>query len=276
MKYLKEFETEIERRMCTDSQEYVSFSGETNKVHVHQYDYAEDYLTFIIKSPGTIVYTANTEYPDATYDNSLSYSKNGGEWTAKQNNITIQVAEGDIIKFKGNCGNGYDPHYDANGVGRFSGSTASFDIAGNIVSLLFGDEFFHNKTALGLFVFRWLFAETNVINARKLCVIKNIGPNTQNPYVDMFYNCRLLESGPKLKQIINITNNVYAYMLNSTNVLPDVSDFDFSLLYCLSGLFAGTKVTDDYLRSILPINPQTNNYYLPATVLTNGCYMSMF
>ena len=128
MLYLKNFETDAERTAFTENYEYVSYTDEIDKVHVHHHDYSYDYLTFIIKSSGTIQYSANTQY-NSSYDNSLSYSMNDAEWSVKQNNITIQVDTGDIIRFKGNCGLIYNPRVDKpRGIGRFNGSTALFDI----------------------------------------------------------------------------------------------------------------------------------------------------
>ena len=70
-------------------------------------------------------------------------------------------------------------------------------------------------------------------------------------------------------------------MFSSTNVLPDCSNIDFSSYSVLSsgglkGLFSGTKVTDNDLINILPINPNTGNYYLPVTTLVDSCYYGMF
>ena len=70
-------------------------------------------------------------------------------------------------------------------------------------------------------------------------------------------------------------------MFYGTNVLPDCKNIDFSSSIVvqsggLYGLFAGTKVTDSDLRSILSINPDTGNYWLPATTLKRECYYGMF
>ena len=147
MVYLKLFNTDAERTAYTENIEYVSFTEDINKVHIHYYDYAADYLTLVIKSAGTIQYSANTRY-DGSYDNSLSYSQNDADWTSKQNNFTIQVAVGDIVKFKGNGGLTYSSmgYTGPMGIGRFSGSTASFDVEGNITSLIFGDNFSTDDT----------------------------------------------------------------------------------------------------------------------------------
>jgi hypothetical protein len=70
-------------------------------------------------------------------------------------------------------------------------------------------------------------------------------------------------------------------MFRGTKVLPDCSNIDFTSETVvqsggLRGLFTGTKVTDEDLFNILPINPETNHYYLPVMNLGNYCYSNMF
>jgi hypothetical protein len=70
-------------------------------------------------------------------------------------------------------------------------------------------------------------------------------------------------------------------MFYGTNVLPDCSNIDFTSNTVVSsgglqGLFSGTKVTDADLFNILPIDPLTGKYELPATTLASHCYESMF
>ena len=99
-------------------------------------------------------------------------------------------------------------------------------------------------------------------------------------YYSMFYNCSRLTTAPELPAT-TLVRNCYNGMFSGTSVLPDCTNIDFSNSTVvqsvgLAGLFAGTKVTDSDLRRILPINPNTQNYWLPATTLTNECYRSMF
>jgi hypothetical protein len=69
-------------------------------------------------------------------------------------------------------------------------------------------------------------------------------------------------------------------MFYGTNVLPDCSNIDFTSTEVvtsggLSGLFAGTKVTDADLERILPKNDK-GKYCLPSTTLASSCYNTMF
>ena len=99
-------------------------------------------------------------------------------------------------------------------------------------------------------------------------------------YSSMFNYCTSLTTAPDLPAT-TLANYCYSSMFSNTNVLPDCNNINFSSYSVVSsgglkGLFCGTKVTDDDLRNILPINPLTGNYYLPVTTLSNSCYDLMF
>ena len=101
-----------------------------------------------------------------------------------------------------------------------------------------------------------------------------------NCYSNMFSKCTSLTTAPELPAT-TLASRCYYSMFSDTNVLPDCSNIDFSSNSVVSsggliGLFYGTKVTDDDLKNILPINPLTGNYYLPATTLSSNCYGYMF
>ena len=99
-------------------------------------------------------------------------------------------------------------------------------------------------------------------------------------YENMFYNCSSLTTAPELPAT-TLATSCYSYMFYGTNLLPDCSNIDFtSETVVKSGglrcLFGGTKVTDEDLMEILPINPSTGHYYLPVTTLAESCYSYMF
>ena len=101
----------------------------------------------------------------------------------------------------------------------------------------------------------------------------------RNCYLEMFYNCTSLATAPK-SPATKLAFGCYKRMFYGTNVLPDCSNINFRSQTVvesagLSGLFAGTKVTDEDLRNILPIN-SNGKYYLPVTVAYYECYKEMF
>ena len=99
-------------------------------------------------------------------------------------------------------------------------------------------------------------------------------------YSNMFQGCSSLEVSPVLPAT-TLATGCYGNMFNGTNTLPDCTYIDFTSATVvqsggLNGLFWGTKVTDNDLFNILPINPNTNKYYLPVTSLSQNCYAGMF
>jgi len=97
-------------------------------------DYSKKYLTFVAKDSGTFQFEKQNS-------NTVSYSTdNGATWSTPAGDVTINVVAGDKVLWKGELISSYQ------GSGAFSASTASFDIKGNIMSLLYGDSFI-GKTA---------------------------------------------------------------------------------------------------------------------------------
>ena len=94
-------------------------------------------------------------------------------------------------------------------------------------------------------------------------------------YGSMFSGCTSLVNAPELPAT-TLADGCYAGMFANTNLLPDCTNINFENPIGLRGLFKGTKVTDDDLYKILPINPNTGRYFLPATILAERSYGEMF
>lgn len=95
----------------------------------------------------------------------------------------------------------------------------------------------------------------------------------------MFYNCSSLINAPALPAT-TFAKSCYSHMLSGTNFLPDCSNIDFASYSVVSkgaliGLFAGTRVRDEDLAEILPINVD-GKYYLPCSSSYSNCYQYMF
>lgn len=90
------------------------------------HDYSEDYLTFIALEDGAFTFTPKNS-------NIISYSTNGGKTWTEGN--SVEVNSGDKVLWKGIM---IPQSYS--GIGTFS-STAEFDIQGNAMSLLYGDNY---------------------------------------------------------------------------------------------------------------------------------------
>ena len=98
-------------------------------------------------------------------------------------------------------------------------------------------------------------------------------------YERMFAGCTSLTTTPALPAT-TLAPSCYNSMFLGTNLLPDCSNIDFSSSSVVSsgglrGLFADTKVTDNDLRNILPVN-SSGDYCLPCTRAYSYCYSYMF
>ena len=221
----------------------------------------------------------------------LYYSINNSDWIERVSRIELEVKTNDKIRFKGNQSENIDIEIKCN-------------VFGNIMSLLFEDDF-QDKTSLagyGDYVFGNI-SWPNVISAKNLilpattlsygcysnmfsdCTSLTEAPDlpattlADRCYSWMFYNCTSLTTAPQLPAT-TLALFCYFNMFYGTNVLPDCSNIDFeneSVVASggLTGLFAGTKVTDSDLERILPKNDE-GKYCLPVTTLANLCYHSMF
>ena len=204
--------------------------------------------------------------------NACEYCVDGGAWnTLSENTNTASINKGQILSFRGNL-----IHNFFDGIGTFTISKKC-NLKGNIMSLLYGDDFIDKTDLTGKdCAFFHLFNYcTKIVDASNLILPATTLANSC--YESMFEGCTSLITAPELPAT-TLAGRCYCNMFYGTNVLPDCSNIDFTKHNNggLSGLFAGTKVTDNDLYNILPINPATGNYWLPATTLEGECYAYMF
>lgn len=219
------------KRILTDDEitQVVEYNENMESQTAQVHDYSQDYLTMVAKSSGTFSFSGGVH---SNYNGMLSYSTDeGATWSTQSSDVTINVNSGDKVLWKGTT--------DIQDIqlGTFSGSTASFDVQGNAMSLLYGDSF-ANQTALKgtYYTFRYLFQDTSVVNAKNLIL-----PSTTlvyGCYHSMFKNCTSLITAPQLP----------------STTLADL---------CYYSMFQGC--------TSLMHSPT-----LPATTLVYECYMYMF
>ena len=167
-----------------------SYSGLTATGNVTAYQAAFDPstepLTFKISSGGTINWTASNTAVTKTID----YKLNDGEWASITSNTgssapTITVNSGDKIQFRGNNAQYATSSY----YNSFSGSTALFEAEGNIMSLIYGDEFKNNSTISSTYTFNGLFRDcAKLVSAENL--ILPATTLTDSCYYYMFSGCK--------------------------------------------------------------------------------------
>ena len=223
--------------------------------------YDRDYLTFEIKTGGTINFTRHA----TTSSSTIYYSTDSGRtWNTMTSvpETTINVSAGDKIMFKGD-----NSHYGSgiNGaVGCFSGSTAVFEVCGNIMSLIDSQDFVSATTLDDEYTFTLLFAGcTGLTDASNLIL-----PATtlaRGCYVNMFEGCTSLQTAPELPATA-ITEWSYSGMFKGCTSLttpPELPATELSEA-CYYEMFMGCT------------NLSRTPYELPATVLDRLCYTRMF
>ena len=241
-----------------------SYSGftATGNVTVYQAaDFSTKPLTFNILSAGTINWTAS----DSTVTKTIDYKVNNDEWKSIKSNTgssapTITVNPGDKVQFRGN-----NAQY-ANSSSRynsFSGSTASFEAEGNIMSLIYGDDFKNNSTISSAYAFTSLFEYcANLVSAENL--ILPATTLTNSCYRNMFYNCTSLTTAPALPAT-TLANWCYSSMFDGCTSLTTAPVLPATTLAerCYQHMFRGC--------TSLTTAPE-----LPATTLVTWCYNYMF
>ena len=168
-------------------------------------NYSQNYLTFNVISNGTICWKAF-----GSVTKTISYRINGGSWeeiTSTSDGATIDVNEDDVVEFKGS-NTTYATSKSA--YSGFEGGTATFNIEGNIHSLLYGDDFAGNNALTNsTYQFCSLFKKANVIFAENLIL-----PATTLKdycYRALFSWCTTLEEAPVLPAT-TLATGCYWYM----------------------------------------------------------------
>ena len=251
-------------------------------------DYNKEPLTFKISSPGTINWTAS----DSSASKTIEYKLNNGEWTSIISNTgssapTINVIEGDKVQFRGSNTQYATSESNYN---SFSGSTASFEAKGNIMSLIYGDDFKNKLTISSTYAFYGLFknctgltsAENLILPATSLtnycygnmfqgCTSLTMAPKlpatdlAESCYIEMFWNCKSLTTAPKLPAT-TLTSTCYQNMFRSCSSLTVAPE-----------LPATTLADSCYLQMFYDCTSLTTApSALPATTLASNCYSSMF
>ena len=293
-RYINSFATENDIQIALENGEllkpYFAYIEDVDRIDWNskeKVDYTTEYLTFNILSAGTINWTAS----DSSVTKTIEYKLNNNEWASITSNTgssapTITVNSGDKLQFRGNNAQ-YTNSYSV--YNSFSGSTASFEVEGNVMSLIYGDDF-KNKLAISSgYALASLFRGcTKLVSAKNLIL-----PATtlaENCYDDMFNNCKSLTKVPKLPATTLASGCYNGMFVNCTSLTTAPELPATTLTYqCYNSMFYGCKSLTQ--APVLPATTLVNNCYqsmfngctslttapeLPATTLANGCYYHMF
>ena len=268
MKYLKLFENHSNYDDFVDGgtmeKPNVSHCVQENEVHYNPivHDYSKDYLTFVALEDCDF---------SLNYDNVVSYSLDNGEtWEVGyfQKGGVPTVTAGNKIMWK--SANATNTTNSTNSgllrvaspmFGTFS-SSGRFKVEGNIMSLLFGDNF-EGQTNIEDDYFREMFSGcTGLTSAENLIL-----PATTLEgycYSNMFNGCTSLVNAPELPATTLAGGCYYAMFQGCTSltVAPE--------------LHATTLANNCYAYMFRGCTSLTTAPVLPATTLAQYCYEGMF
>ena len=262
MRYIKSYSNTTDLRTDLDNGKldhpYVAKINETIDFDSIGTNWKKEYFTIIALTDGTISYSHKEG------SNPMFYSINEGEWIETNVSVDITVSKNDMIRFKSNRGNqAYNQETFT------SGGTAQFEVAGNLMSLVAGDNFatyVPNTSATGtdgdLYCsFKNFFRYcTGLISAKNL-IIKYCDNES---FSNFFNGCTNLLMPPKLPAM-TLAKNCYLSMFEGCSSLTNAPALPATTLAdaCYNIMFYGC--------TSLTTAPE-----LPATTLANYCYSSMF
>jgi len=310
-KYLHLFDTDTEFNNYIENEYVEPFVSLTkknnsnvviNRVDYNQKDYTTEYFTIKALADGKIgLHNQAYDHTQYTFENAdFYYRLNGGSWTKYSHdesstetiNIdkdpytyssstasvnTMSVSQGDIIEFKSVCdfGHGLIPgegvYVYYNEACDFFYSNMNVEIWGNMLSLIYGDDFLNHQedelpynlggTEGGSTAFGYMFGPLKVVSAEHLEITK-VG---QQSHEGLFYYNTNLITGPKRLVATDLAESCYDNMFGGCSNLQTASKLPATTLAsgCYRSMYNGC--------SSLTIAPE-----LPATTLASGCYQVMF
>ena len=170
--------------------------------------YTAQYLTFEIIHGGWLRWKCDTNYPGKT----ISYSRNGGEWTnitATTGGTNVMFYNGDVIRFKG------DNEYIGSRISWsiFDNSDITFNVYGNIMSIVDSQNFASITSTTQPYMFRNLFENcSGLLSAENLVLPQGALPEGCFHY--MFYGCTSLSAITCLATDISATNCLTYWVRN--------------------------------------------------------------
>ena len=237
----------------------------------YSYPWENEYLQFDVLTDGTILWKGtdtNSTYSTLT----ISYSKdNGATWTditATSVGTEINVVIGDKVLIKGN-----NTHYayDNKNYSGFTGGTATYNIKGNVMSLIYGDNFRGQTTFTEDCALSQVFNGSNIVSAKYL--ILPATTLTSDCYRATFAHNALMTTSPKILPAMNLSVDCYYYMFQDCPLMTTHPELPAVTLVsnCYKGIFSEcpslstiTCLAQNNISlgvSCFIINTATSNYY---------------
>lgn len=205
----------------------------------YNYPWENEYLQFDVLTDGTILWKGTGS--NATYSVlTISYSKdNGTTWTditATSEGTEINVVTGDKVLFKGN-----NTRYawDKKNYSSFTGGTSTFEAKGNMMSLLYGDDFIGQTILPDAWALSQVFNGSNIVSAEYLIMPATV--LTYDCYRSTFAHCQLLVKSPKILPATTLVSECYWYMFTDCTLMETHPELPAETLVdqCYRGMFTG-------------------------------------
>lgn len=226
-------------------------------------------LSFDILTSGNITWKAS----NSSLTKTIQYRKNYGEWTSitsTTGGVSISVDAGDLIQFRGdNSAYGNSSYYNS------FGSTADFNVWGNIMSLINSTSYATLTTLSSSYTFRALFTGNNyLLDATRLQL-----PATTLAtycYYSLFYNCKYLVKGVKILPATTLANHCYRSMYSGCSSLERGSDILASSLVSYSLYYMHSNCTSlKYIKCLATsgINSSSSTTNFTNNVPAGGVFV---
>lgn len=239
-------------------------------------DYSKEYLTIEAVDNSVLVQFITYATSGMSVSKDIQYSKDKSNWTTvsfgdvTSGNIpVVGINKGEKLYLRGNNTTHSDysdednnQHYNCNI--KITGDNSNAKLYGNIMSLLYADNFANQTTLYNRCTFRSLFSSSTALTDASNLIL----PATtlsEKCYEGMFSDCSSLISIPKLPAT-TLTPWCYSGMFqNCTSLIESIQELPATTLAeeCYSYMFNGC--------TSLRLKPD-----LPATTLTPSCYTYMF
>ena len=255
-RYLKIFNTE------SDYYNQISELGDPHVVLIEDKENSRNVIFYDSTKESTDYFTIVALDEDITVkltQNNLQYYNNSANnWVTLNANETTTISAGEKMKIK--ISN--PSQVSSGGIGNFV-VNKPFKVEGNIMSLLYGENFIGQKKLKESYTFKDLFANCTTLQSAGSLVLPAI-TITPHCYHNMFLNCSSLKYAPQLPAT-TLAICCYQNMFERCGSLKNAPQ-----------LPATTLAEDCYSEMFTGCGSLTTTPDLPATTLANGCYSAMF
>lgn len=198
MKYLKKFETEADKTAWLAGGEFVTpnvvLTGDVIGYNL-EVDYSLLPLHIEALNDGLTV----------KFSNNYEYSKDNATWLSGTSDTSISANTGEKVYFRAS---GLTPD-SSNGIGHFTISSGFCNIAGNIMSMLFGADYHDKLEITQSYAFSRLFESQVYIKSASKLVLPATTLSSYC-YYKTFYGCAYLVDAPSVLPATVLGSNCYA------------------------------------------------------------------